>query len=93
MKGTEKQSLPAETVPCEGDDLIYMFPKKFERQVEVLLFVASAPAIPGKKHDLGSSERLEFAVSYIGEHWAGSHAAPHSSCCTARAATTPPSPT
>ncbi|KAG2494781.1 hypothetical protein HYH03_007024 [Edaphochlamys debaryana] len=44
-----------------------MFPKKFERQVEVLLFVASCPSIPGKKHDLSSSEKLEFAVSYRDE--------------------------
>ncbi|PNW85872.1 hypothetical protein CHLRE_03g201900v5 [Chlamydomonas reinhardtii] len=64
VKGFEKQALPEETVQVEGDDVIYMFPKKFERQVEVLLFVASAPSIPGKKHDLDSSSKLEFAVSY-----------------------------
>lgn len=66
VKGFEKQALPEETVQVEGDDVIYMFPKKFERQVEVLLFVASAPSIPGKKHDLDSSSKLEFAVSYSG---------------------------
>ncbi|EFJ41265.1 hypothetical protein VOLCADRAFT_121654 [Volvox carteri f. nagariensis] len=64
VKGFEKQALPEETVPVEGDDVIYMFPKMFERQVEVLVFVASAPEIPGKKHDLSSSSKLEFAVSY-----------------------------
>ncbi|GIL89419.1 hypothetical protein Vretifemale_17222 [Volvox reticuliferus] len=64
VKGFEKQALPEETVTVEGDDVIYMFPKMFERQVEVLMFVASAPAIPGKKHDLSSSSKLEFAVSY-----------------------------
>ncbi|KXZ43972.1 hypothetical protein GPECTOR_76g793 [Gonium pectorale] len=67
VKGFEKQALPEETVPVQGDDVIYMFPKKFERQVEVLMFVASAPAIPGKKHDLSSSGKLEFAVSYTDE--------------------------
>ncbi|GFR40656.1 hypothetical protein Agub_g1241 [Astrephomene gubernaculifera] len=64
VKGFEKQALPEEAVPVEGDDVIYMFPKKFERQVEVLMFVASAPTIPGKKHDLSSTGKLEFAVSY-----------------------------
>lgn len=67
VKGFEKQALPEGTLPVEGDDVIYMLPKMFERQVEVLMFVASAPAIPGKKHDLSSSSKLEFAVSYTGK--------------------------
>jgi hypothetical protein len=66
VKGSEPQALPEEAQPVSGDDVIYMFPKRFERQVEVLMFVASAPSVPGKKFDLGSSAGLEFAVTYSG---------------------------
>ena len=44
-----------------------MHVQMFERQVEVLVFVASAPAVPGRVHDLSSSSKLDFHVSYIGE--------------------------
>lgn len=67
VKAAEKSLLPASTVPVEGDDVLYMFPKMFERQVEVLVFVASAPAVPGRVHDLSSSSKLDFHVSYIDE--------------------------
>ncbi len=93
VKGFEKQALPAETVPVDGDDVIYMFPKMFERQVEVLMFVASAPAIPGKQHDLSSSSKLEFAVSYTGAICTAVERPRHRPCEPLGQCPTPPRPT
>lgn len=84
VKGSEPSLLPEGAVPQQGDDVVYMFPKLFERQVEVLVFVASAPAVPGKVHDLSSSSKLDFLVSYIGEWGGRMHVDAAQSCWASR---------
>ncbi|MEW5301992.1 MAG: hypothetical protein WDW36_004810 [Sanguina aurantia] len=64
ISNLDPAQLPEELVPSRGDDVIHVFPKKFERTVEVLMLVASAPKPPGAAYDLSFPKELVFTVTY-----------------------------
>ena len=64
VSNADKDTWLPETKEVAGDQVIHVMPKHLDPQAEVIVFVASAPVLPGKKNDLNSSSLLDFVVSY-----------------------------
>ena len=64
VNNADKDLWLPETKEVAGDQVIHVLPKHLDPQAEVIVLVASAPVLAGKKNDLNSSSILDFVVSY-----------------------------